>query len=139
MTSGKGVEGKQELETLSESLREMEEKVPVQRCASLGVMKKESLRMLRESGLQCYHHNLETAKSFFSKVCTTHDYDEDVETVRRAKEIGFRICSGGIFGLGETWEQRIELAFTLLELNVDSIPINFLNPAKGTDWKERII
>ncbi len=132
VTSGKGLEGKKEREVIAESLREMRERIPLQRCASLGIMDKESLRLLKEAGLQSYHHNLETARSFFPEVCTTHDYDEDVETVQVAKELGFPVCSGGIFGLGESWEQRVELAFTLKELDVDSIPINFLNPIKGT-------
>jgi len=120
------------LEVISTSLREMKEKLPINRCVSLGIMDMESLRVLKDSGLQCYHHNLETARSFFSQVCTTHDYDEDVEAIQVAKELGFRVCCGGIFGLGESWEQRVELAFTLKELDVDSIPINFLSPIKGT-------
>ena len=132
VTSGKGLTGRKELEVISTSIREMKGKVPIERCASLGIMDKESLRLLKDSGLQSYHHNLETARSFFPEVCTTHDYDEDVKAVRVAKELGFRVCCGGIFGLGESWEQRIEMAFTLRELDVDSIPINFLNPIKGT-------
>ena len=132
VTSGKGLTGRKELEVISTSIREMKGKVLIERCASLGIMDKESLRLLKDSGLQSYHHNLETARSFFPEVCTTHDYDEDVKAVRVAKELGFRVCCGGIFGLGESWEQRIEMAFTLRELDVDSIPINFLNPIKGT-------
>jgi biotin synthase len=132
VTSGKALTGKMELEVISTSLREMKEKLPINRCASFGIMDMESLRVLKDSGLQCYHHNLETARSFFSQVCTTHDYDEDVEAIQVAKELGFRVCCGGIFGLGESWEQRVELAFTLKELDVDSIPINFLSPIKGT-------
>lgn len=132
VTSGKGLTEKKELEVISTSIREMKEKVPIDRCASPGIMDKESLRVLKDSGLQSYHHNLETSRSFFPEVCTTHDYDEDVKAVRVAKELGFRVCCGGIFGLGESWGQRVELAFTLKELDVDSIPINFLNPIKGT-------
>ena len=79
-----------------------------------------------------YHHNLETARSFFPEICTTHDYDEDVETVRIAKEAGMKVCCGGIFGLGESPDQRVELALTLRELDVDSVPLNFLNPVPGT-------
>ena len=93
---------------------------------------RDQLIKLKESGLEEYHHNLETARSYFPKVCTTHDYEEDVETVKTAKSIGLRTCCGGIFGLGESPEQRIELAFTLRELDVDSVPINFLHPIKGT-------
>ena len=136
VTSGKAITDKRELEAISTSIREMKQKLPMNRCASLGLMDMESLRVLKDSGLQCYHHNLETARSFFPEVCTTHDYDEDVEAIQVAKELGFRVCCGGIFGLGETWEQRVELAFTLKELDVDSIPINFLNPIKGTKMEE---
>jgi biotin synthase len=132
VTSGKALTDKTELQAISTSLREMKEKLPINRCASLGIMDMESLLVLKDSGLQCYHHNLETARSFFPEVCTTHDYEEDVEAIQVAKKLGFRVCCGGIFGLGETWEQRVELAFTLKELDVDSIPINFLNPIKGT-------
>ena len=79
-----------------------------------------------------YHHNLETARSFFPQICTTHDYEDDVETVRIAKKAGMKVCCGGIFGLGETLAQRVELAETIRDLNVDSVPLNFLNPIEGT-------
>ena len=82
--------------------------------------------------MKTYHHNLETARSFFSNVCTTHEYDEDIATIRAVKKAGLRVCSGGIFGLGESPAQRVELAFTLRELDVESIPLNFLNPIPGT-------
>jgi biotin synthase len=82
--------------------------------------------------METYHHNLETARSFFSQICTTHDYEDDVATIRAAKTVGLRVCCGGIFGLGETFAQRIEMALTLRELDVDSIPLNFLNPVTGT-------
>ena len=78
------------------------------------------------------HHNLETAESFFDKVCTTHTYLERLNTIKAAKEAGLEVCSGGIFGLGESLEQRVELAFALRELEVDSVPINILNPIPGT-------
>jgi biotin synthase len=106
-------------------------------CASLGMLTDSEAKRLRASGVSRYHHNLETARSHFAQICTTHDYEEDVETVRVAKAAGLEVCSGGIMGLGETWEQRVELAVTLRELDVDSIPINFLNPIPGTkmeDW-----
>ena len=106
-------------------------------CASLGILTEPSLLQLKESGVTTYHHNLETAGSNFDQICTTHAYDEDIETVRLAQSAGLRVCSGGIFGLGETWEQRVELAFTLRDLNVDSIPINFLNPIPGTRLENR--
>jgi biotin synthase len=101
-------------------------------CASLGLLTDEELAGLRAAGLSRYHHNLETARSFFPNICTTHSYDEDVEMVRKAKEQGVYVCCGGIFGMGESLEQRVELAMTLKELDVDSVPVNFLNPIPGT-------
>jgi biotin synthase len=105
----------------------------------LGILAEPTLRELKESGITTYHHNLETAGSYFDQICTTHAYDEDIETVRLAQSAGLSVCSGGIFGLGETWGQRVELAFTLRELNVDSIPINFLNPIPGTRMESRLL
>jgi biotin synthase len=101
-------------------------------CGSLGMLDFERAQRLKEVGLYRYHHNLETARSNFSNICTTHDYEEDIETIRNAKEAGLSTCCGGIIGLGETMEQRIELAFTLKEMDVDSVPINILNPIQGT-------
>jgi biotin synthase len=87
---------------------------------------------LRESGVTTYHHNLETARRFFRRVCTTHAYEEDVETVRTAKKAGLRTCSGGIFGLGEGWAERLELAFTLRDLEVDGVAHELPEPRSGT-------
>jgi biotin synthase len=83
-------------------------------------------------GLRSVHHNLETARGFFPSICTTHDYEEDIRAVRVAKAAGAWVCCGGIFGIGESAADRVELAMTLRELDVDSIPVNFLNPIEGT-------
>lgn len=101
-------------------------------CASLGMLDGQKAALLKRSGLFRYHHNLETSRSFFDNICSTHNYEEDIETVRVAKAEGLSVCSGGIIGLGEGIEHRIELAFTLKELDVDSIPVNILNPIPGT-------
>ncbi|MDO8446736.1 MAG: biotin synthase BioB [Deltaproteobacteria bacterium] len=130
VTSGTRVESEKELEQLCQALQKIGS--DMERCASLGIMERDSLLRLKEAGLESYHHNLETARSFFPNICTTHDYEEDVNTVRMAKELGFKTCCGGILGLGESLEQRVEMAFTLKDLDVDSIPMNFLNPIKGT-------
>jgi biotin synthase len=106
-------------------------------CGSLGVLTESKAKQLKDAGVTRYHHNLETARSHFHRICTTHDYEEDLATVRLAKAAGLETCSGCIMGLGETWEQRVELAFTLKELDVDSIPINFLNPIPGTKLEDR--
>ena len=104
--------------------------IPV--CASLGLLDIDTALRYKKAGLKNYHHNLETSESFFKNICSTHSYKESIETVRIAKKTGFRVCSGGIFGMGETPQQRVELAFTLKELDVDCIPMNFLNPISGT-------
>jgi len=122
---------------VAEGVRLIRERTDLAVCASLGMLSDESARILKESGVSTYHHNLETARSFFRRVCTTHEYEEDVETVRVARKAGLRACSGGILGLGESWEQRLELAFTLQDLGVDGVPLNFLNPIPGTKMEGR--
>jgi biotin synthase len=107
-------------------------KVGIKPCGSLGMLDDKTARNLKKSGLFRYHHNLETSRSFFDTICSTHAYNEDIETVRIAKKAGLSVCSGGIIGLGEQMEHRIELAMTLKELDVDSVPINILNPIEGT-------
>ncbi len=101
--------------------------------ASLGIIPTLAIaKKLKAAGLEYYNHNLETAESFFPKICTTHTYQERLQTIRYLKEAGIRICSGGIFGMGENREQRIELAVALREIAVDVLPMNFLHPIKGT-------
>ena len=104
---------------------------------SCGILGRDELEALKRAGCSGYHHNLETARSFFPGVCTTHDYEEDVRAVRLARQAGLYVCSGGIFGLGETWAQRAELALTLRELDVQSVPVNFLHPIPGTPLAHR--
>lgn len=132
VTSGKTLNTEQELDEICKTIKKLKEAGKIHRCASLGILGRDELIKLKEAGLEEYHHNLETARSYFPQICTTHDYEEDVETVKIAKSIGLRTCCGGIFGLGESPEQRIELAVTLRELDVDSVPLNFLLPIKGT-------
>ncbi len=132
VASGARIEKDSDMKILAETLSLMKQTASVERCASLGMLKRDSLKKLKDAGLQSYHHNLETSASFFPNICSTHGYEEDLAVVRTAKGLGFYVCSGGIFGLGESWADRIELAITLRELDVDSIPINFLNPRPGT-------
>lgn len=109
----------------------------LQRCASLGRLSKERAEALAAAGLCRYHHNLETSRSFFPSVCTTHAYDERVETVRVVKDSGIETCVGGILNLGESPAERLEFAFELRDLEPDSVPINFLNPRPGTPLESR--
>jgi biotin synthase len=132
VTSGKGMSNSKELEALCASIEEITKNSDLVPCASLGVLNPEQIHCLRDAGLKRYHHNLETAESYFSNICSTHSFSERVQTIIAARKAGFETCSGGILGLGETPEQRIELAFTLRDLDVDSIPLNFLNPVTGT-------
>lgn len=100
--------------------------------ASLGLLTPDYAKRLAQAGLTRYHHNLETARSHFPRICTTHAYEKDVETLQVAREHGLFLCCGGILGLGESFEQRVEFAFTLAGLGVDTVPLNFLNPIPGT-------
>ena len=106
-------------------------------CFSAGTLKREQIERLKEAGFSRLHHNLETSKRFFPNIVTTHSWEERYQTLLWAKEVGIETCSGGLFGMGETWEDRIDLAFTLRELEVDSIPLNFLIPIKGTPLEDR--
>ncbi len=108
-------------------------------CASLGCLDKERLRILKNAGFKRFHHNLETSESFFPSICSTHSYSMRVETVRTAKEVGMEVCCGGILGLGETLDQRVEFASFLAGEEVDSIPLNFLIPIPGTKLEEQTV
>ena len=101
-------------------------------CGSLGMLTPERAERFRAAGMTRYHHNLETAESFFPHICSTHAYEEDINSVKAALGAGMEVCSGGIIGLGESREQRVELAFTAAELGVTSIPLNFLIAVPGT-------
>jgi len=132
VTSGTGISQGEELDRICRALKRIRQETGIAPSCSLGILDGATAQTLKDAGAGTYHHNLETARSFFPQICSTHDYEEDVATVRAAKHAGMKVCSGGIFGLGETMAQRIEMALTLRELNVDSIPLNFLNPISGT-------
>jgi biotin synthase len=134
VSKGWGVRSDKERTQLAEYFRTLAEDSDIGRCASLGVLDARSARELKAMGMENYHHNLETAESFFHKVCTTHTYQENIDTVRHAMEAGLRVCSGGILGMGESLDQRIELALSLRELGVESVPLNFLSPQDGTPF-----
>ena len=137
VSKGWGVRSDRERRQLGRYFQTLAAESDIGRCASLGVLDGDSARSLKAMGLENYHHNLETARSYFHKVCTTHSYEENIDTVRHAREAGLRVCSGGILGMGESLDQRIELAETLRELGVESVPLNFLSPQAGTPFGER--
>ena len=136
VTSGRAINREDELNTLCKAISRIASSLPIKPCASLGILKEEELAMLRDAGLSRYHHNLEAAPSFFPQVCTSRGYEAQTDTVHAAKRVGLQVCSGGIFGLGESFKQRAELLTLLRELEVDSMPINFLNPIPGTPLAE---
>jgi biotin synthase len=117
-----------EVKHVAEALRACGDEVH----ASLGILGSEEFALLRDAGVVCYNHNLETSRDYFKKIVTTHNYDERIETVKRAKRAGMAVCCGGIFGMGETWEDRKSLCLELKNLDVDTIPLNFLNSVPGT-------
>ncbi len=132
VTSGTSINKAEELDRVCRTVSRIKAETGISPSCSLGILDEETALRLKHAGMDTYHHNLETARSFFPQICTTHDYEEDVATIRAAKAVGLRVCCGGIFGLGESFAQRIEMALTLRELDVESIPLNFLNPVVGT-------
>jgi biotin synthase len=137
VTSGRAISGK-DLSLVADIVSDVK-KVGLLPCASLGLLEKEELLFLKTAGLDRYHHNLETSEEFFPRICTTHNYSDKTKTIRAAKAAGLSVCSGGIFGMGETWLNRIDMAFALRELGVESVPINFLVPIKGTALEKRAL
>ncbi|WP_455197985.1 biotin synthase BioB [Kaarinaea lacus] len=137
VSKGWGVRSDKERQQLGEYFASMSEHSDIGRCASLGVLTEQTAGELRTMGLENYHHNLETAQSFFDNVCTTHTYQENIDTIRYARDAGLRVCAGGILGMGENLDQRIELAVQLRDLGVESVPLNFLNPQQGTPMGNR--
>jgi biotin synthase len=127
-----------EINKLVSIARLLKEKFPrLELCFSAGTLKKEQIEKLKEAGFSRLHHNLETSERFFPNIVSTHSWRERYQALKWAKEVGIETCSGGLFGMGETWEDRIDLALTLSDLKVDSIPLNFLIPIKGTPLGER--
>lgn len=131
VTSGRGLRGR-DLERVAMMIDAIRREVGIAVCASLGILSRPDFEMLVEAGMSRYHHNLESSESFFPRIATTHTFAERVETIVAAKEAGLEVCAGGIFGLGESEEDRLSMALTLRGLEVDSVPINILIPLPGT-------
>jgi len=131
VTSGRGPTVN-DFDKILDIYEELNREMKIDLCASLGILGYEQLLKLRKKGITMYHHNLETSREYYENICTTHSYDERIDTINAAKKAGMVICSGGIIGLGESLRDRINLAFELRDLGVKSIPVNVLNPIKGT-------
>ncbi len=132
VTSGTALNSREELNKVIEAIKRIKEETNLETCCSLGLMDLEDLNELKAAGLDRCHHNLETAESHFDKIVTTHNYEDEVLAVKNAKEAGLQVCVGGIFGMGETFAQRVELAIDIRNLETQSFPINFLKPLEGT-------
>nr|WP_122640001.1 biotin synthase BioB [Romboutsia sp. Marseille-P6047] len=135
VTSGRRL-SKSEMKKVVESYKFINRNVDIKTCASHGLLDEEDMILLSEVGVTRYHNNLETSRNHFSKICSTHTYDEKIDTIKAAQKVGIEVCSGGIFGLGESMEDRIDMAFELRELNITSIPLNMLNNIPGTNMND---
>ena len=131
VTSGRSLSG-EEFEKAVHAYETMHAECKIDLCASMGFLNAEQLHRLHEAGVTSYHHNIETSKRNFPNICTTHTYEQKLETLKLVKKEGMCACSGGIIGMGETWEDRLDMAVSLAELGIDSIPINALMPIEGT-------
>lgn len=131
VTAGHALTG-EEFEKAIHAYETMKKECKIDLCASMGFLNEEQLHRLHEAGVSSYHHNIETSRRNFPNICTTHTYEQKIETLKKVKAEGMTVCSGGIIGMGETWEDRLDMAVSLSEIGVDSIPINALMPIKGT-------
>lgn len=135
VTAGRALDG-EEFDKAIHAFETMHRECKIDLCASMGFLNEEQLHRLHEAGVTSYHHNIETSKRNFPNICTTHTYEQKIETLKKVKAEGMCACSGGIIGMGETWEDRLDMAVSLAELGIDSIPINALMPIKGTPLEE---
>ncbi|MGI5959457.1 MAG: biotin synthase BioB [Massiliimalia sp.] len=134
VTSGKRLSD-QEVDDMCEAVREIKEKVGISVCVSFGLLNEAQFRKLKKAGVTRVHNNLETSRRNFPNICTTHTFDDKVQAIRAAQSAGLSVCSGGIMGLGETAEDRIDMALSLRELGILSVPVNMLNPIPGTPFE----
>jgi biotin synthase len=134
VTAGRKLDSR-ETDEVCENYRKIRETCGIFVCASHGLLSFEQLLRLKNAGVERYHCNLETSRRHFPNICTTHTYDDKIETIKNAQKAGLETCSGGIFGVGENIEDRIDMALDLRDLNIKSVPINILNPIKGTAFE----
>jgi biotin synthase len=125
------------LDEVCDRIRELKESGKTRPDASLGLIKSQTVAdRLKDAGLECYGHNLESSRRFFPRTCTTHTFDDRLQTIGYLKKAGIKICSGGIIGMGETREDRCDLAFSLKEIGANVVPVNILNPIPGTPFEK---
>ena len=136
VTSGRALTGK-DFDRAIDTYKEMKQELTIDLCASHGLLTREQLHRLFAAGVTSYHHNIETSRRFFPQICTSHTYDDRIHTIKMAQAEGFCVCSGGIIGMGETWEDRLDMAISLQELGIESIPINTLMAIPGTEMEGR--
>ena len=136
VTSGRALVGK-DFDRAIDTYEEMKQELTIDLCASHGLLTREQLHRLFAAGVTSYHHNIETSRRFFPQICTSHTYDDRIHTIKMAQAEGFCVCSGGIIGMGETWEDRLDMAISLQELGIESIPINTLMAIPGTEMEGR--
>jgi biotin synthase len=134
VTSGRGIDSSVDLENIAHGIKRVSE-LGLSPCATLGTLTRDQLSYLKQAGLHRFHHNIETSRDYFPRICTTHSFEERLEVLQHASSVGLSTCSGGILGMGESMEDRIKMALTLREINVDSVPINFLMPIMGTPFE----
>ena len=134
VTSGKTPDEAKDFDKLLEMI-EVINSLGLKSCASIGILTQQQAKRLKEAGLVRFHHNINTCRSYHDEICTTHSYDDRIQTCKYVKEEGMELCCGVIIGMGETIEQRIEMALELAQIEPDSIPVNILTPIKGTPFE----
>jgi biotin synthase len=132
VTSGKGMEDDPDFPKVIELLQAITGETGLKVCANLGTLTEQQAQILFRTGVKRYAHNIETSARFYPNVCTTHSYEDRIATIKAAKAAGMELCTGGIIGLGESWQDRVAMALVLKDFDVDSVPINILNPIAGT-------
>lgn len=126
-----------ELQLICEAARRIKSEVKIQICTSMGLLDDTQARMLKEAGVDRYNHNLETSSRHYGAICSTHSYADRMATVKTVKKTGLELCCGGLIGMGESLDDRVDLAFALRDVGADSIPLNFLDPRPGTALEGR--
>lgn len=134
VTSGRNQDNPNEFEEIIDLVRRIRDEVGIEVCCSLGLITDEQAKRLKEAGVTRIHCNIETAPSYFPSICTTHTFADKEAIITAAQRAGIRVCSGGIIGLGESPDQRVEMAFRLRAMHIDSVPLNILNPVPGTPF-----